>query len=276
MNDQVLSIEVTSRGLLAGPGPAVAPVDESLSPEARVPAREPVDLRLDTLKAWLSPCDELDRVVLTGPGEPLLHPRIAYLVRVARQYGASCVIETGGRVLEGRLVRDLVEAGLDELWVRLDAPSREGYLAVRGDDGFDAVIRNLAAAADERSMLLARNPVVRVLFVAGAPGTAPDAFRRGLPPRQVERLRVIPGEAARAPGPYVSVTGDVYAWGPAPLARDLADLPRLGAAADRPLTAWDVPPPPAPCGAEAPAAVAGAAEEPAPTPADAPPEEPTA
>jgi|GEM_PF-4335804 len=250
MNERTLSIEVTSRGFLAGPpAPDAAPV-----------VREPLDLRLDTLKSWLEPCDEVDRVVFTGPGEPLLHPRITYLVRTARQCGASCVIETGAQVLEGRLLRDLIEAGLDELWVRLDAPTREGHLALRHDDGFGHVIGNLAALADERSMLLARNPEVRLLLLPGVRG--------GLAPRQMDRLRVLPGVATRHRGPFVSVTGDVFAWGPAPTARDLTDLPLLGLATERPLTDWEIPEPPAP---PAPREVEGSDVE---GPADLPPEPP--
>jgi hypothetical protein len=254
MNDRTVCIEATSKGYLAGNVPE----------GAIVPVREPVDLRLETLKAWLTPCDEIDRVVFTGPGEPLLHPRIAYLVRTARQYGASCAIETGARVLEGRLVRDLIEAGLDELWVRLDAPSREGYQARRLDDGFGQVLVNLAALADERNMLLARNPDVRVLLLPGVRGS--------LPPRQVERLRVTVGVASRLRGPYVSVTGEVFAWGPAPDARDLADLPRLGAVADRPLTEWEIPEPPAPPVPPAPPAPSDVEGSDVAGPTDLPPE----
>jgi len=261
MNDRTIAIEVTSKGFLAGPPFAPAAEGHDPADGASFATREPLDLRIETLKAWLSPCDEIDRVVFTGPGEPLLHPRIAYLVRTARQYGASCVVETGGRGLEGRLVRDLVEAGLDELWVRLDAPSREGYVAARHDDGFGPVIANLAALADERSMLLARNPEVRVLLLPGTRGS--------LPPRQIDRLRVTMGVAGRHRGPFVSVTGDVYAWGPAPEARDLSDLPRLGAVAERPLTDWEIPEPPVPSEVE------GPVEAPAPE-APSPVEEPTA
>lgn len=223
MNERTLHLEITSRGFLAGP-----PAEGS-----ELPLREAVDLRLDTLRAWLEPCDELDQVVFTGPGEPLLHPRLAYLVRAARQQGASCVVETGGLVLEGRLLRDLIEAGLDELRVRLDAPTRDGYRELRHDDAFDKVIGNLAALADERKMLLARNPVVRVLLREGAIG--------GLAPRQIDRLAVTISTAVRAPGPFVSVTGDVYAETPALDARSFEGLTRLGSVGDRPLTDWEEP-----------------------------------
>lgn len=238
MNERTLHIEITSRGFLAGPP----------GPDEATTLREPLDLRMDALKSWLEPCDDIDRVVFTGPGEPLLHPRVAYLVRTARQYGASCVIETGAQVLEGRLVRDLIEAGLDELRVRIDAAGRDAYRNLRHEDAFELVAANLVALREQKRMLLVGNPVVGLLLLPPLPPQAPRISERA---GASTTLAV-----RRARGPYVAVTGQVYAWGPAPTARDLADLPLLGMVADRPVTAWQIPEPPSDVVAEPPVVVA--------------------
>ena len=46
--------------------------------------------------------EELDRVVFTGPGEPLTHPRIAYLVRVAAFWRSKPISRGSFSLLAGK------------------------------------------------------------------------------------------------------------------------------------------------------------------------------
>ncbi len=209
-----LHIAITSRGFLAGP-PAREPVQEDLesgdeaaheTSDEGLEAAKPIDLRIDTLRAWLEPLETLERVTFTGPGDPLLHPRVAYLVRVAREAGAYVTLETGATVLEGRLVHDLIEAGLDELRVRLDAWSRQGYLAYRNEDRYDDVVRKLVGFKDQKRMMLVGYPAVSLaVFEAGSgPRGRGNHRRRGqsflerLGATRVEHL-ALPEEEIPAP-----------------------------------------------------------------------------
>jgi hypothetical protein len=183
-----LAVAITSRGFLAGPPEApVAAGDAEASEgqseddgEGALDADAPValDLRIDTLRTWLEPLESLERVTFTGPGDPLLHPRVAYLVRVAREAGAYVVLETAATVLEGRLVHDLIEAGLDELRVRLDSWTRHGYQGLRHEDRYNDVVRKLVQFKDQKRMMLVEYPVVSL--VLREPGQGPKGRgRRG-------------------------------------------------------------------------------------------------
>jgi MoaA/NifB/PqqE/SkfB family radical SAM enzyme len=67
------------------------------------------------------------------------------MVRYLKQRGVYVLFNTNGTVLNERNGRALIEAGLDELRVSLDASTRESYIAVRGKDYFGRILRNVRA-----------------------------------------------------------------------------------------------------------------------------------
>lgn len=84
---------------------------------------------------------------LAGIGEPLLHKRIVEAVAYAKGQGMSVWITTNGSMLNRELMRELVQAGLDDLSVSINAGARDEYRAVHttGEEAsFEAIIENLA------------------------------------------------------------------------------------------------------------------------------------
>jgi len=68
-----------------------------------------------------------DEMILTGEGEPLLHPRIFDLIRIARESGLRSMMFTNGTLLDHERCRLLVESGLTLLKVSLWAGSPETF-----------------------------------------------------------------------------------------------------------------------------------------------------
>lgn len=99
-------------------------------------------------------------------GEPLLHPELVPLVRVARRAGVARVgLSTNGVTLAGARAEALLDAGLDRLECSMDALDREGYRAARGRDHFGRVTRNVRAfLARKRARGLDR-PIVSIQFM---------------------------------------------------------------------------------------------------------------
>jgi radical SAM protein with 4Fe4S-binding SPASM domain len=58
------------------------------------------------------------------------------------------LFNTNGTVLNARNGRALIDAGLDELRVSLDASSRESFKTIRGADYFNRILRNVRAFRD--------------------------------------------------------------------------------------------------------------------------------
>jgi MoaA/NifB/PqqE/SkfB family radical SAM enzyme len=90
----------------------------------------------------------LKRAVLHGVGEPMLVKHLPRMVRHLKQRGTYVLFNTNGTVLNERNGRALIEAGLDELRVSLDAANAKSYLAIRGKDYFGRILRNVRAFRD--------------------------------------------------------------------------------------------------------------------------------
>jgi MoaA/NifB/PqqE/SkfB family radical SAM enzyme len=83
------------------------------------------------------------RVVLHGVGEPMMVRELPRMIRYLKERGTYVLFNTNGTLLTPRKRRELIETGLDELRVSLDAAEAEGFLRVRGRDMFDRIVRNV-------------------------------------------------------------------------------------------------------------------------------------
>lgn len=82
-------------------------------------------------------------VFFGGFGEPLMHPGIAEMVQKAREVAARVELITNGMLLNEKLARQLIEAGLNTLWVSLDGASPESYADVRLSESLKSVLQNI-------------------------------------------------------------------------------------------------------------------------------------
>src|SRR5215469_2136439 len=138
------------------------------------------------------------RVVLHGVGEPMMVKALPRMIRYLKERGAYVLFNTNGTLLTERKGRELVAAGLDELRVSLDAAEPRAFLAVRGKDMFDKIIRNLQAfTALQRAERLER-PVVS-LWLTGLKETVDQlpefvrlAHRIGVAEIHLQRLVFFP------------------------------------------------------------------------------------
>ena len=103
----------------------------------------PADLSWDLFLKIVDQLPDLRRAVLHGVGEPMLVKSLPKMVRTLAERGVTVLFNTNGTALSERNGRALIEAGLDELRVSLDAATRESFRAVRGKDYFDRILANV-------------------------------------------------------------------------------------------------------------------------------------
>ena len=89
-------------------------------------------------------------VFLGGIGEPLSHPHIVEMVAQAKALGSSVELITNGTLLTKDLSEQLIEAGLDFLWVSLDGATPESYADVRLGAALPEVLANLTGFREAR------------------------------------------------------------------------------------------------------------------------------
>jgi MoaA/NifB/PqqE/SkfB family radical SAM enzyme len=103
----------------------------------------PADMSWDLFTRIVGQLPDLARAVLHGVGEPMLVKRLPAMVSHLKERGVYVLFNTNGTALNERNGRALIEAGLDELRVSLDAATREGFRVVRGVDAFNRILANV-------------------------------------------------------------------------------------------------------------------------------------
>src|SRR3989442_4736671 len=157
----------------------------------REPAR---DLTLAEFRRIVDQFPVLERVVLHGIGEPLLVRDLPAMIRHAKARGAQALFNSNAITLTRLGQEALVDAGLDELRVSLDASTPETYARVRGVDGLGKVVANLEAFATYRRARGVTHPAVSLWFTGmhenlhELPGLVPIAARAGGAEIHLQRL----------------------------------------------------------------------------------------
>jgi MoaA/NifB/PqqE/SkfB family radical SAM enzyme len=108
---------------------------EQLEPEA--------DMPWSLFTQIIDQYPNIARVVLHGIGEPMLVKDIAERVAYLKARNIYVLFNTNGTVLNEVNGRALIEAGLDELRVSLDAAEPDVYQMVRGKDFFSKIVANV-------------------------------------------------------------------------------------------------------------------------------------
>jgi MoaA/NifB/PqqE/SkfB family radical SAM enzyme len=108
----------------------------------------PADMSWELFTKIVDQLPNIARAVLHGVGEPMLVKNLPKMVRYLKDRGTYVLFNTNGTVLNDRNGRALIDAGLDELRVSLDAANAASYLAVRGKNYFNRILRNVRAFRD--------------------------------------------------------------------------------------------------------------------------------
>lgn len=101
------------------------------------------DLTLSRVKEIVAQFPVLDRVVLHGIGEPLLNREIFDIVAYLKGHVPMVLFNSDAISLTARRAGRLIDSGLDEYRVSMDAATRATYRLIRGVDQFDRVVDNV-------------------------------------------------------------------------------------------------------------------------------------
>ena len=103
----------------------------------------PADMNWEMFTRIVDQVPNVARVVLHGVGEPMLVRDLPRMIRYLKARGTYVLFNTNGTLLAPRKRQEIIDTGLDELRVSLDAAEAASFLKVRGKDMFDRIVRNL-------------------------------------------------------------------------------------------------------------------------------------
>jgi MoaA/NifB/PqqE/SkfB family radical SAM enzyme len=86
---------------------------------------------------------KIARVVLHGVGEPMMVRELPRMICYLKERGTYVLFNTNGTLLTRRKGKELIDSGLDELRISLDAAEAQAFALVRGRDMFDRIVRNV-------------------------------------------------------------------------------------------------------------------------------------
>jgi len=116
--------------------------------------------------AGLQALSPLPDVYFGGIGEPLFHPKTISWIKRIKELGTKVELITNGTILNEKIARQLIDVGLDVLWVSLDGASPESYEDVRLGAELPVVLENLRRLFKMRKGGHFPVPEIGVAFVA--------------------------------------------------------------------------------------------------------------
>jgi MoaA/NifB/PqqE/SkfB family radical SAM enzyme len=120
----------------------------------------PADMSWELFTAIVDQFPAIARVVLHGVGEPMMVRELPRMIGYLKDRGTYVLFNTNGTLLTRRKGRELIDSGLDELRVSLDAAEPRSFERVRGRDMFDRIVRNVRAFTRLQGELKAEAPRV--------------------------------------------------------------------------------------------------------------------
>jgi MoaA/NifB/PqqE/SkfB family radical SAM enzyme len=120
----------------------------------------PADMSWDLFTRIVDQVPGVKRAVLHGVGEPMLVAELPRMIRYLKARGVYVLFNTNGTLLREKRFRELIDCGLDELRVSLDAADAASYMQVRGRPFFDRIVRDVRMVRDVQDELGVEHPRV--------------------------------------------------------------------------------------------------------------------
>src|SRR5215469_4127225 len=120
----------------------------------------PADMSWELFTNIVDQFPRIARVVLHGVGEPMMVRALPRMIRYLKDRGTYVLFNTNGTLLTPRKGQELIDSGLDELRVSLDAAEPKAFKLVRGRDMFARIVRNLRAFRAMQRELAVERPRV--------------------------------------------------------------------------------------------------------------------
>ncbi len=103
----------------------------------------PADMSWELFTRIVDQVPNLQRAVLHGVGEPMLVRALPRMIRYLKARGVYVLFNTNGTLLNPKKFGELIDTGLDELRVSVDAADAATYQRVRGKNFFGRIVRDV-------------------------------------------------------------------------------------------------------------------------------------
>ncbi len=137
---------------------------------------------------------ELQRATLHGVGEPLLNTSLFRMIAHLKNRNVYVLFNSNGILLDEKRQKAVIDSGMDELRISLDAASPQGYKRIRDSNKFNQIVQNLRTFRKLQAKRRAATPKVSIWFlgtkenIAELPGLLQLAADIGIGEIHLQRL----------------------------------------------------------------------------------------
>jgi len=124
------------------------------------------DETFERIFAGLRELSPTPSVYFGGIGEPLFHPKTVEWIRRIKELDVKVELITNGTILNEKKAQQLIDVGLDVLWVSLDGATPESFADVRMGAELPVILENLRRLFKMRKGGHFPKPEIGVAFVA--------------------------------------------------------------------------------------------------------------
>ena len=137
------------------------------------------DMALRDLVMITDQLPELQRVTLHGVGEPLLNEALFEMIAHLKRRKVYVLFNSNGILLDEKRQSAIIDTGLDELRISLDAASPQGYKRIRNSNKFNQIVQNLRTFLTLQKDHRAVTPRLSIWFLGTKENIAelPDLLR---------------------------------------------------------------------------------------------------
>ena len=152
------------------------------------------DMSLQDLVMVTDQLPELERATLHGVGEPLLNKALCRMIAHLKKRNVFVLFNSNGILLDEKRQNAIIDTGLDELRISLDASSSEGYKIIRNSNKFNRIVQNLQTFLKLQKKRRAVTPRLSIWFlgtkenIAELPGLLRLAAEIGIEEIHLQRL----------------------------------------------------------------------------------------
>lgn len=108
---------------------------------------------------------QLERVIFTSFGEPMVNPKLFSMIEAVRKLGLEVTLGSNGVLLTEKVTRTLIRLGVDQLVVSIDGGKPATYEGIRGTQ-LSIIIKNLETFNRVKDELEVVKPSLAIEFVA--------------------------------------------------------------------------------------------------------------
>jgi radical SAM protein with 4Fe4S-binding SPASM domain len=152
------------------------------------------DMSIQDLVMITDQLPDLERATLHGVGEPLLNKALCRMIAHLKERNVFVLFNSNGILLDEKRQNAIIDSGLDELRISLDAASADGYEIIRNSNQFNRIVGNLRSFLKLQKKHRAVTPRLSIWFlgtkenIVEMPGLLRLAAKLGIEEIHLQRL----------------------------------------------------------------------------------------